>query len=127
MAISKKGKRKITVNNKIFLWWVYNEQDQIEFDGNQIKLISEDQTVYLKYGLDQIINNDRYIVVALDQNKYKVHIYCPKFEDENGIIKPSGMCGSRYWSHVGVTNVLVSCIFHILSLCCPHSDGDTNQ
>jgi len=54
MGINTKGKRKITVNSKKYLWWVFNEMNQTEFDGNQIKIV-------------------------------------PKFEDENGIIKPSGI------------------------------------
>lgn len=90
MAISRKGKRKITVDGKEYLWWVFNEQDQTEFDGNQIKVVASDQVGYIKYGLEQ---NDlkRYVVIALREHKYKVHFYCPKFESEEGIISNSGI------------------------------------
>ena len=96
MAISKKRKRKITVINKTFLYWFYNEVDQTEFDGNQIKIILEDQSVYLKYGLKQQ-EDKRYVVVALDQNQLKVHIYCPQFEREDGIITPAGISRMINW------------------------------
>lgn len=96
MAISKKGKRKITINSRKYLWWVFNEYDQTEFDGNQVKLIAEDQKIYFKYGLEQI-DDKRYIVIALDQNRYKVHLYCPKFEDDKGLILPSGLNKMVQW------------------------------
>jgi len=88
MAINTKGKRKITVNSKKYLWWVFNEVDQTEFDGNQIKIVAENQVGYFKYGLEQSLEK-RYVVISLRNEKLKIHIQCPKFEDENGIIKPS--------------------------------------
>lgn len=79
MAISKKGKRKITIDSKEYFWWIFNEYDQTEFDGIQIKIVDENQSGYLKYGLEQN-NDERYLVFALRENEYKVHTYCPKFE-----------------------------------------------
>ena len=41
--------------------------------------------------IDQQEEIDRFLVVSLRENKYAVGMLCPKFEDENGIIKPSGI------------------------------------
>ncbi len=97
MAISKKGKRKITVNSENYLWWIFNENDQTEFDGVQIKIVAENQSGYFKYGLEQI-DEQRYISIGLNQNKFKVHILCPKFENDDGIITPSGIGNLIRWS-----------------------------
>ena len=51
MAINKKRKRKITVDSKKYLWWIFEEYDQTEFDGFQIKIVAENQIGYIKYGL----------------------------------------------------------------------------
>lgn len=90
MAVNTKGKRKITVNSKKYLWWVFNEVDQTEFDGNQIKIVAENQVGYFKYGLEQNLK-ERCVAISLKNEKLKIHIQCPKFEDANGIIKPSGI------------------------------------
>lgn len=31
------------------------------------------------------------MVFALRENEYKIHTYCPKFENDSGIITPSGI------------------------------------
>lgn len=98
MAISTKGKRKITVNEKKYFWWIFDEFDQTEFDGLQIKIISENQNGYIKYGLQQFDNNNRYVSIGLKNHKYKIHTLSPKFEDENGIIKPSNIEKLIKWS-----------------------------
>jgi len=90
MAISKKGKRKITIDSKKYLWWVFDEYDQTAFDGIQIKIVDENQIGYFKYGLQQI-DKERKVVISLRDEKCLIHVVCPKFEDENGIIKPSGI------------------------------------
>jgi len=97
MAINKKGKRKITVNSKKYLWWVFDEYDQTEFDGLQIKIVAENQIGYIKYGLQQA-DKERYLVISLRDEKYKIHALCPTFEDENGIIKPAGIAQLIKWS-----------------------------
>ncbi len=90
MAISKKGKRKITIDSKGYFWWIFDEYDQTEFDGIQIKIVTENQSGYLKYGLEQN-NDERYLVFALREDEYYLHTYCPKFENDAGIITPSGI------------------------------------
>ncbi len=69
MGISKKGKRKIIINSKTYLWWVFNECDQTEFDGVQVKIVPENQIGYLKYGLEQ--NEKRFLVLGLRNDEYK--------------------------------------------------------
>lgn len=90
MAINRKGKRKITVNSKEYLWWVYDEQDQTAFDGAQIKIVAADQTMYFHYGLQQL-EEDRYVVMALHHDAGLISLRCPKFENENSIITPAGI------------------------------------
>ncbi len=90
MAISKKGKRKIVVNSRSYLWWIFNEQDQTAFDGFQIKIIAEDQGLCLLYGLQQDAK-DRYVSIGLRHDAGKLHLLCPQFEDDKEIITPSGI------------------------------------
>lgn len=90
MAISRKGKRKIVIDSKKYLWWIFDEYDQGVFDGVQIKIVPENQVGYVQYGLQQEDRNRR-VVTALREDKYAVGMFCPKFEDEKGIIKPSGI------------------------------------
>jgi len=97
MTISTKGKRKIIVNQRLYLWWVFNEIDQTEFDGLQVKVVAEDQSIYLKYGLQQKPNN-QYLVVSFNHNLGKVHILCPSFENDTGIITPSGVSELINWA-----------------------------
>ena len=80
MAISKKGRRKITVDSKKYVWQVFDEYDQTAFDGIQIKIVDENQIGYFKYGLQQI-EEKRKIVISLRDEKYLIHVMCPKFED----------------------------------------------
>lgn len=99
MPISKKQKRTITVDGKTYLWWVFDEVDQTEFDGMQIKLIAEDQSHYLKYGLEQSDDNRR-VVIGLQNAGVLIQLECPKFEDEQGIITPSGIRELIEWCRV---------------------------
>lgn len=52
---------------------LYNEQDQTEFDGSQIKLVSEDQADYLKYGLDQ--KNEKLTKSTFQCSHETAHVY----------------------------------------------------
>ncbi len=90
MAISKKGKRKITVNSKRFVWWIFDEYDQNTFDGVQIKIVSEDQSVIIQYGLQER-DESRCVVLRPGDQKSGICMPCPKFENEDGILTPSGI------------------------------------
>lgn len=96
MAFSKKGKRKIRIDEKTYFWWVYEEVDQTSFDGEQIKLVAEDQSHYLLYGLQQPDGN-RFAVVCLGNNGGGIAMECPKFENEHGIITPAGIRKLVHW------------------------------
>lgn len=97
MAISKKNKSRIYVDDKEYLWWVFDEQDQTEFDGLQIKAVCSDQTHFIKYGLQQNEDN-RKVVLALKHYTKLVHLSSPpKFENEEGIITKSGINRMIKW------------------------------
>ena len=111
MAISKKGKRRLSYNGKQYLWWVFEEYDQTEFDGIQIKIIDEDQTVILQYGIEQP-EGERYLKVALAKDIGAVHLRCPKFEDENGAISPSGIHKMFEWvQEQGLQSILERVVY----------------
>ena len=97
MAISKKNKSRTSVDGKEYLWWVFDEQDQTEFDGLQIKAVCSDQTHFIKYGLQQEESN-RKVVLALKDYTQLVHLSSsPKFENSNGIITKSGINRMIKW------------------------------
>lgn len=96
MAISKKGKRSIIVNGRAYLWWVFYEYDQTEFDGIQIKIVAKNQAFHIKYGLQQAPEN-RYVVIELRHEAGRIHVRCPRFENGQGIITPSGISELIKW------------------------------
>lgn len=98
MAISKKNKNRALVDGKEYLWWVFDEIDQTEFDGIQIKAVCSDQTHFFKYGLQQL-ETDRKLVLALNNYSKLVHLSSPpKFENDEGIITRSGIVRMIKWS-----------------------------
>lgn len=98
MAISRKNKNRVFVNGKEYLWWIFDEIDQTEFDGIQIKAVSSDQTHFFKYGLQQL-EKDRKLVLALNNYTKLVHLSSPpKFENDQGIITRSGIVTMIKWS-----------------------------
>lgn len=99
MGISKKGKRKIVIDRRAYLWWVFNEVDQTSFDGDQIKLVAEDQSHAILYGLQQW-GESRRIVISLRNDGGIISLDCPVFEDPNGIITPSGIRKLIEWCKV---------------------------
>lgn len=100
MAISKKGKRSITVNDRVYLWWVSEEYDQTAFDGIQVRIVAEDQALYFKYGLQQAPEK-RFLVAALGHDAGSIHLLCPKFENDQEIITPSGISALIKWCSAG--------------------------
>ncbi|MGH1540095.1 MAG: hypothetical protein ACRBHB_06715 [Arenicella sp.] len=85
------------IGSRLFLWWVFNEIDQTEFDGIQVKIVAEDQSIFLKYGLEQS-DGDRYLVLSFNRDLGRVHVKCPKFESDDGIISSSGIRKLIAWS-----------------------------
>lgn len=97
MAISKKNKRQVLVDGKAYFWWVFDEYDQSEFDGIQLKVVCADQKHFFKYGLAQH-EAHRKLVFALSNYEKLVHVSCPpKFENEDGIISNSGIVRMINW------------------------------
>jgi len=96
MAINKKNKNRAIVDGKEYLWWVFDEVDQTEFDGIQVKAVSSDQTHFIKYGLQQEDSN-RKIVLALENYTKLIHLSSPKFENKDGIITRSGIVRMVKW------------------------------
>jgi hypothetical protein len=96
MAISKKGKRKIIVDFKTYFWWVFYEYDQTTFDGNQIKIIAKNQIFSILYGLDQNTEK-RFVALELYRDKGRIYLEYPKFENDSGIITPSGISKLIQW------------------------------
>ena len=86
MTVSTKGKRKISVNGKSYLWKAFNENDQSWFEGVQVMIVAEDQSILMRYGSCQT-NEMRHIVVQ-EQNSKPIKYSCPKFESEENIFKP---------------------------------------
>ncbi len=105
MAISKKNKRRTYVDGKEYLWWIFDEYDQTEFDGKQIKVVCSDQTHFIKYGLEQ--NEDhRKVVLALKHYTKLVHLSSPpKFENEERIITKSGINRMIKWCKQNVHQI----------------------
>lgn len=97
MAISNKRKKRVEIEGKEYLWWVFEEIDQTEFDGIQVMAVNSDQSMFLKYGLQQQEDN-RKIVMSFRDYKKLVHISSPpKFENEEGIITKSGIIRLINW------------------------------
>ena len=108
MAISKKRKNTLKLDNQEFLWWVFDETDQTEFDGLQLKIVCSDQSFFIKYGLQQF-DNKRKLVIALRDYKKLIHLASPpKFEDANGIITNSGIKKLIKWCKKSNHNIQYS-------------------
>ena len=86
MAISTKGKRKISVNGQSYLWKAFDEYDQSWFDGIQVMIVAQDQSVAFRYGALQ--RDDNRHVIMFPKNEDRIMYSCPKFEDEKLVFKP---------------------------------------
>lgn len=111
MTVSKKEKGTIVVDGKTYLWWVFDKVDQSPFDDAQIKLISEDQSHYIKYRLEQTDDN-RSVVIGLHNNPGHIQLECPKFEDEKGIITLSGIRQLVNWCKAKPDETTIRIIKH---------------
>lgn len=95
MAISKKGKRTITVDEQFYYWWGFNEQDQTAFDGNQIKIVPKNQNFLIHYGLQQTEIKRSILLVLRDERR--IWLKAPKFENDNEIITSKGISEIIKW------------------------------
>ncbi|KAA0127310.1 hypothetical protein FY557_13075 [Chryseobacterium sp. SN22] len=109
MAISSKNKRRVSVGNKEYLWWVFDEYDQTELDGIQVKAVCSDQTHFIKYGLQQK-PDDRKLVLAWENYTKLVHLSSPPvFEDNEGIISTAGVKEMIQWCKKERHRIQYSC------------------
>lgn len=95
MAISKKGKRKIVVNNQNYLWWGFWEYDQTAFDGNQVKIVADNQSFLFHYGLEQEEERRNILLIIRDQRR--VWLKAPRFETKKGQISSKGISEIIKW------------------------------
>ena len=102
MAISKKGKRKIVVDNQNYLWWGLWEYDQTTFDGNQIKIVPENQKFLLHYGLEQEEGESKILLILRDERR--VWLRSPLFESQRAVITPKGISQIIKWVKNEVVN-----------------------
>ena len=51
MTISEKRRRRLTVDGRDFLWWIADDEDNLYRPS--IVLVSTDQRIYVKYGLQR--------------------------------------------------------------------------
>jgi hypothetical protein len=97
MAISVKGKRRISVNERVYLWHVFDEHDQGMFDGVQVWVAAMDQQLFLRYGLQQPTDS-RTALICRGRGAPNVRAACPRFEGEDGILSSQGVRDLIVWS-----------------------------
>jgi phosphorylcholine metabolism protein LicD len=96
MAINKKRKRTIIINQRTYLWWGFWEFDQTRFNQDQIKIVSEDQKISFHYGLNQVCH-ERHLYVAL-RNSPSIVLKCPQFENDARVISSGGINSIVIWT-----------------------------
>lgn len=85
MAINSSRKRKVTLNNQKYFWFILDKWGQTEFDGIQLRIIPSNQSFYLSYGIGQA-EEKRFLSLRFQKNGTHLRLYCPKFENENDIV-----------------------------------------
>ncbi|NHZ91403.1 hypothetical protein F2P45_20680 [Massilia sp. CCM 8733] len=96
MAISTKGMRRITVNERVYLWRVFEIYDQGWFDGVQVTVAAMDQTLFLRYGLHQP-DDSRTAVVARGRGAPTIRTACPTFQGEALVLTPQAVRDLIEW------------------------------
>jgi len=102
MAVSSKRKRKITVADKRYLWWGEWTFDQTAFDGNQVKVLAEDQSHLFWYGMEQK-KTPRRLLFKLRNHQY-LDISCPRFEKNHAVITSGEIRQLIEWTHTHLKN-----------------------
>ncbi|NHZ34743.1 hypothetical protein [Massilia rubra] len=90
MAISAKGKRRISVNERVYLWRMFEHYDQSWFDGVQVSVAAVDQALFVRYGLHQP-DDSRTAVISRGRGAPDVRTACPRFEGEDRVLTPQGV------------------------------------
>lgn len=83
MAVSHKGKRKIIYKDKLYLWYIIPDDD---YDFLfYLKIISDDQTLYLSYETDQANNlfiQPKIGIVKSEKLKSGRYKFSPRIQDK---------------------------------------------
>ena len=82
MAVSAKGKRRLTFEGKLYYWYVAEDRDSADY---LLHIVSEDKKLVLEYRVDQI--SDAFIhpklrVVASPDMKPGIYAFFPPLPDE---------------------------------------------
>ena len=99
MAIGAKGKRRVSVQERVYVWRVFDEFDQSWFDGAQVTVAAMDQTLLIRYGLQQP-SDRRKAVVSRGRGAKPVRTPCPRFEGHDGMLTPRGVRALIEWGLV---------------------------
>jgi hypothetical protein len=101
MGIAKKRRKKISVEGRIYLWWVQDDRDSNDM---VLHVASEDKAFLVKYHLNQpehtrhiIIMGRRFAGVPEAGGPW-VRVLCPLWEDA-GIIRPSAIRRLIDWAY----------------------------
>ena len=91
MAVRKKGRRKIVVDNEEFIWYVKDDDDG---GGLILHILSQDKKLIILYPLDLEFITKSYLAVTgirfegyqMDGSRQRFE--CPQFHKDDGIITP---------------------------------------
>lgn len=103
MAINSRGKRKVTLDNQKYYWYVLDEWGRTEFDGVQIRIVPLNQSFLISYGIKQI-ESKRFLFIDLQKDGSRLRLYCPKFENENDIMTNHGIKNILLWCRNTIEN-----------------------
>jgi hypothetical protein len=102
MAISKKGRRGLTVDDRRFLWWVCESQPEC-WVGEALTVVSEDRRFYVSFYLGQkpqrrfLVVEGRDFAGLPDAGGCWIRVQCPEWQSAAGI-RPSDVRRLIDWS-----------------------------
>lgn len=102
MAVRKKGRRKLTVGDRRFVWWV-GESEPDCWIGEALTVASEDGQFFVRYYLGQrsvrrfLVIQGREFAGLPDAGGCWIRVQCPEW-DAGGIVRPSDVRRLIDWS-----------------------------
>ena len=121
MGVAKKGKRKITVDGRVYYWYVAQDEESLWLDTwFTLTILSEDKHFLIKYPVNQQGQHNLLIVLGKEfggQGKWGFNwqrVKCPKWEVDN-IITPGSVKNIIQWSLSDKPIVLLSYVGNELS------------
>lgn len=84
MGVAKKGKRKLIYKDKVFFWWVGNDED---FEGKaMLHVVSEDKNIVLLYNIEDrttpVISQGRVFQGRKSSGRWERYFYPKPFVSE---------------------------------------------